>query len=155
MKNIIDYTKNHRKLSIVIGAVVLILLIAVALQKFTTLDPFTRAKYYLSGDYKARYYKPSGQTSIPEKTVSGPDAEKNLNIFIRQFAFVPNSNAIKTGTQVTWKNEDTVTHNVAGDGWASPDLLPGATFSKTFDQPGTYKYHCSIHPSMTGELIVQ
>ncbi len=59
---------------------------------------------------------------------------------------------------VTWTNNDSPTHTVTGDNGGdpgnSPNIPSGGTFSYLFDTPGTYTYHCSIHPSMTGTVIV-
>jgi len=142
-----------KKIKIILGAIILILIIAAGLQKFSGFKPFSLVKYYLSGDYKAQYYRPSQPEEIP--TYSGPSAENHLNIFIRDSKFIPNANAMPTGTIVTWYNEDKISHNITGDGWSSGDLATGQTFSKTFDSPGDYKYQCSIHPAMKGELIIK
>ena len=93
--------------------------------------------------------------SLGSATPTPAPADKQLNIFIRDSKFLPNSSAMTVGIQVTWYNDDNKTHRVAGDGWSSGDLAPGKTFSKVFSQPGDYKYYCSIHPAMTGEIIVQ
>lgn len=82
-------------------------------------------------------------------------ADKQLNIFIRDNGFTPNFNAMAKGAKATWFNEDKNVHSVVGDNWSSGQLTPGATFSKKFDEPGKYSYHCSIHPSETGEIIIQ
>ena len=84
-----------------------------------------------------------------------PDPEKQLNVFIRDSKFIPNLNAVKVGIKVTWFNEDTKTHTVTGEDWGSGEIAPGKAYSKTFDAAGEYQYHCSIHPSMTGEIIAK
>jgi plastocyanin len=67
---------------------------------------------------------------------------------------------VKVGTVVTWTNRDSTPHTIVSD-TASPvqfssDPLPtGASYSFTFIQAGTYPYHCSIHPSMMGTIVVQ
>lgn len=71
------------------------------------------------------------------------------------FAFSPDSVDIAVGGTVTWTNKDSVTHTVKGDSWGSGDIAAGATYSNTFDKAGTYAYHCSIHPSMTGTVVVK
>jgi plastocyanin len=45
-------------------------------------------------------------------------------------------------------------HTWTGSGWDSGDLANGASFSHTFTAPGTYAFHCNIHPSMTGSVTV-
>ncbi|MBU4142989.1 cupredoxin domain-containing protein [Patescibacteria group bacterium] len=84
-----------------------------------------------------------------------PDPEKQLNIFIRDNQFIPNFNPVKVGIKVTWFNEDNKNHTVTGDSWGSGEIAPGKAWSKTFDTAGDYKYHCSLYPSMTGEVIVK
>jgi plastocyanin len=76
---------------------------------------------------------------------------------IRDFAFAPADLTVGVGSTVTWKNEDGATHTVTGDddGFDSADLPGGAEFSQTFDEAGTFTYHCEIHPSMTGTVRVE
>lgn len=64
----------------------------------------------------------------------------------------------KAGTKVTWTNEDTAVHSIKDTSPLatpiSPDLAQGATFSITYDRPGTYSYICGIHQYMTGSVEV-
>ena len=81
-------------------------------------------------------------------------------ISIKNFAFDPSTLTVKTGTAVTWVNNDGAPHTIVSDTGApaaisSDTLSSGASFTFTFTQPGTYIYHCSIHPSMIGTVIVQ
>jgi hypothetical protein len=76
------------------------------------------------------------------------------------FAFDPPALTVKTGTAVTWVNNDSPPHALASDAgspvaFSSDPLATGASYTFTFTQTGTYRYHCSIHPSMTGTIIVQ
>ena len=61
------------------------------------------------------------------------------------------------GESVTWSNDDGAPHGLEyHDGVPGTDLLlPGASFSRQFDRPGTYDYNCSVHPYMTGRVIVR
>lgn len=77
--------------------------------------------------------------------------------------FTPPSVEIKTGTTVTWHNGEAVDypvvsgyHQVVADEgeFESPKVAPGARWSYTFLKPGTYNYHCGVHPTMTGQIIV-
>jgi len=79
------------------------------------------------------------------------------NVVISNFAFSPDSLTIQKGTTVVWKNEDNVTHTINSDigHVASEDILPGEEYEHTFNVPGTYNYHCGIHPSMKGTIIVK
>jgi amicyanin len=80
-------------------------------------------------------------------------------IAINNFAFSPATLTVKAGTTVTWTNEDSVPHTVVSDAgsavvFTSPALATGSSFPFTFTQAGTYTYHCSIHPSMKGTVVV-
>jgi len=78
------------------------------------------------------------------------------SVDIKDFQFNPAKVTIKVGGTVTWTNSGPSTHTVVGDGGIdSGDLSKGKSYSKTFDTEGTFNYHCSIHPSMTGQVIVQ
>lgn len=83
------------------------------------------------------------------------DNQLGLNVRIENFAFMPKSMTIGKGTKVTWTNYDDSTHTVTGEGWESENLQEGDTYSKTFNQLGTYNYTCSIHPEMTATIIVK
>lgn len=66
---------------------------------------------------------------------------------------------IRPGGSVTWTNKDGFAHTVTADpgqavNFDSKDVQPGATFSMTFAQAGTYAYHCNIHASMHGTVVV-
>lgn len=97
-----------------------------------------------------------GGTSSQTTTTSAAGAT-GTQVVMKNIAFDPATVTIKVGDTVTWTNEDSVTHTVVGDNneFQSGDLAQGDTFSFTFDQAGTYPYHCSIHPSMKGTVAVQ
>ena len=77
-------------------------------------------------------------------------------VAIRDFAFAPGTVTVAPGSTVTWTNGDGAAHTVTfDDGTGSGKLASGATFSRTFDAPGTYAYVCSIHSSMKGEVVVK
>jgi plastocyanin len=75
---------------------------------------------------------------------------------IKGFAFQPDVLKVEVGAKVTWTNDDTVAHTVTADtnSFASGNLQPRGSFSFTFTRQGTYAYHCSIHPSMHGSIVV-
>lgn len=79
------------------------------------------------------------------------------NVNIMGFAFNPSSLTISAGDTVTWTNQDSVSHTVTSDTGSeisSSSLSQGSTYSHTFNQAGTFSYHCSIHTSMKGTVTV-
>ncbi len=75
---------------------------------------------------------------------------------IKDFAFNPASLTVAVGGAATWTNQDTTGHTVtADDGSFDSKTLPnGQTFSQTFSTAGTFAYHCTIHPTMKGTIVV-
>ena len=71
--------------------------------------------------------------------------------------FTPMTLTVSVGTTVTWKFEDSTPHTVAADdnSFTSSPMSKGQTYTHTFDSAGTVKYHCSIHPFMTGTIVVK
>lgn len=72
-------------------------------------------------------------------------------------AYSPDTLSVAAGSTVTWTNTDAIAHTSTSDGnaWNSQTILPGGKFSFTFQNAGTYSYHCSIHPGMVGTVVVQ
>ena len=72
-------------------------------------------------------------------------------------AFMPDALTVPAGTTVTWTNTDSVAHTSTSDakGWDSGIVGPGQQFSVSLQTPGTYSYHCAIHPGMIGTVVVQ
>lgn len=95
-------------------------------------------------------------TATGSRVATGPVNE----ISIRNFTFSPVTETIKAGTSVTWTNRDAATHSVMSDDgdpepFATAPLVYGAARPIVFSKPGTYAYHCEIHPSMKGKVIVE
>ena len=78
-------------------------------------------------------------------------------VSIANFAFTPGEITIAPGVNVTWTNDDGAPHGLEyHDGVKGVDpLLPGSSFSRRFDRPGAYDYNCSVHPYMTGRVVVR
>ena len=88
------------------------------------------------------------------KTTGTTTSGSTVNIV--NFSFVPGTLPISVGTTVTWTNSDSTTHHVASDTgvFDSGDMAPNATFSYTFNNTGTFPYHCAIHTYMKGTIVV-
>ena len=74
---------------------------------------------------------------------------------IDNFTFAPARLTVKTGTTVTWRNEDDIPHTVAASNRLFKSNDTDDSFSFTFTAPGTYEYFCSLHPRMTGTVVVE
>ena len=108
----------------------------------------------------------SGQTktiavgNAPRKVVVQPGAGARAaaaSVSIANFAFAPGDLVVAPGQNVTWVNADGAPHGLKfGDGAPGVDpLLPGAQYSRVFDKAGTFDYVCSVHPYMTGRVVVR
>ena len=76
---------------------------------------------------------------------------------IDNFSFGPTALTVPVGTTVTWTNRDDIPHTVVSTDrvFKSKALDTDDKFSFVFSKPGTYSYFCSIHPKMTGQVVVQ
>jgi len=77
-------------------------------------------------------------------------------VSIDNFSFAPAMASTAVGSTITWTNRDDIPHTVVSTEktFKSPVLDTGEQFSHRFDAPGTYNYFCSIHPKMTGQIVV-
>jgi YVTN family beta-propeller protein len=82
--------------------------------------------------------------------------DSGVSVSIQSFAFMPQNATVTAGQMITWTNMDSQPHTVTSDDgfWDSGPLQPGDSFSVPLDQPGSYAYHCSIHPFMHGTVVV-
>jgi len=90
---------------------------------------------------------------------SGATAGGKVNkIEIKDFAFNPQKITVKSGEKITWINRDEEPHTVVSVGKKFPrssGLDTDQEFSITAGAPGTYEYFCSVHPKMTGTIVVE
>jgi plastocyanin len=98
-------------------------------------------------------------TSTPTPTTA-PASTNTTNpggsVVISNFSFQPPNLQVSVGTTVTWMNNDTTQHTVTSDtnAFDSGVLDPGGMFTFTFNQAGTFAYHCNIHTFMKGTITV-
>jgi plastocyanin len=80
----------------------------------------------------------------------------HLNVAITSFTFSPESLNVRVGDTVTWTNNDAVSHTSTSNTgvWSSPVLNHGQSYSFTFTSIGHFPYHCAIHISMLGVIVV-
>lgn len=87
-----------------------------------------------------------------QNTQTQPETANAIDIM--DFAFNPDAITVSKGTTVTWTNKDSAPHTVTGTAFTSETLSQGQSYSYTFNEAGTFEYHCNIHPSMLGKVIV-
>jgi plastocyanin len=94
---------------------------------------------------------PVGGVGAQEKAPAG------VEVKIDNFSFGPATVTVPVGTTVTWTNRDDIPHTaVSTDGvFKSKVMDTDDKFSFVFNKPGTYPFYCTIHPKMTGQIIVQ
>lgn len=107
------------------------------------------------GIWGYKYFKKSYPASTSSSATSTPTASTSNAISVKNFAFNPAQTTVTKGTEVTFTNNDSVTHNITFDSFNSGNLVPGTTYKHTFDADGAFNYHCSIHPTMKGIITVQ
>jgi plastocyanin len=92
--------------------------------------------------------------TIENSIAAGPST---VEIKIDNFSFTPPTLTVKAGTQITWTNGDDIPHTVVSDNqsFKSKVLDTDDKFTYTASKPGTYSYFCSIHPKMTGKVVVE
>ncbi len=103
--------------------------------------------------------QPPGPATTQQTPIPGGNT-----VAIKNFAFSPATMTVTQGTTVIWMNQDSAEHQIINDAsgsnpegaiFKSNPLPNGASYSFTFNTPGTYPYHCTIHPSMKGTITVK
>lgn len=92
----------------------------------------------------------------PAAAQSSPRA-KSVTVDLRSLRYSKGKIEIEAGTTIVWRNRDPLTHTVTSDSGSfdSGDLKPGASWSHTFTEPGTFSYHCTPHPLMRATVVVR
>lgn len=106
-------------------------------------------------------YKTVTTVSTPTSTpsVSGQPTVGGSKIVIQNFKYSPSTLTVKAGDTITFTNMDSVPHSIVSDdgkSFSTGELTQGQ--STTFTAPakaGTYPFHCSVHPTITGTIVVQ
>lgn len=139
--------------------IIILVLVVVGIAAYYMFGKNSSNNYVSPTPTNSGIYTPT-PTATPEISVSStPKATvgASVTVDIRNFSFNPATLNIKTGTKVTWVNNDSVSHTVTSDSGSllnSPTLSPGQSFSFTFNNAGTINYHCSIHPMIKGDVVV-
>jgi plastocyanin len=101
----------------------------------------------------------AGGDATTTTEAGGDAAEGDQSVAIANYAFDPESITVKVGTKVTWTNSDDFDHTATSDDGAPAEFDTGELESEgsgdfTFEEPGTYGYHCDIHSYMEGTVEV-
>lgn len=99
----------------------------------------------------------NNQNQTPAPAIQTISA-KTYNVSIVNFAFSPSTLNINKGDTIVWTNNDSAPHQVKGDALgslSSPVMTLKQTYSFIFNDASTFNYHCAIHPSMTGVVVVK
>ena len=102
---------------------------------------------------------PAAPTPAPSPAPSGSSSSVSIPAgasTLTTTAFSPDVADIQAGPTITWTNRDSVSHTSTSDGsgWNSGSVAPGGQFAFTFQNAGTFSYHCTIHPNMIGTIVV-
>ncbi len=93
-------------------------------------------------------------STVQKSVAAGPPT---VDVKIDNFSFTPATLTVKAGTQIIWTNGDDIPHTVVSEdqSFKSKVLDTDEKFTFTASKPGTYSYFCSIHPKMTGKVVVE
>jgi plastocyanin len=89
-------------------------------------------------------------------TAKAESSAANADVKIDNFSFGPQIVTVPVGATVTWTNHDDIPHTVVSTEGVFKSKVRDTDekFSYTFDKAGTYPYYCTIHPKMTGQILV-
>jgi plastocyanin len=109
----------------------------------------TNARGILAATFAAALFL----AAAPPLPAHAADAEVKID----NFSFTPERITVKAGTTVTWINEDDIPHTVTSSAklFKSKALDTDDKYAFTFTTPGVYQYFCSLHPHMTGTVVVE
>ena len=100
-----------------------------------------------------------GACALPLSALILPGQAQNapVQVGIDNFTFNPQKLTVKAGTTVIWTNKDDIPHAVAAVNkeFKSKTLDTDDRYAFTFTTPGSYEYFCSLHPHMTGTVVVE
>ena len=93
---------------------------------------------------------------MPSEAEGGEKVERAVKVDIADFAYDPDPVRVQEGGKVIWMNEDAAPHTATADdgSFDTGTIEEGKIQSETFKEPGTYAYHCEIHPTMHGTVEV-
>jgi amicyanin len=122
--------------------------------------PITLSRYFGHRGKPPATVPPAAQAppaQAPAPAAGGAAAAGAAMVRIANLSFTTKELQVHVGTRVRWVNQDQLQHSVtADDGSFDSGLIePGQSYERVFAQPGSYAYHCTPHPFMTGKVVVE
>lgn len=122
--------------------------------------PITLSRYFGHRGKPPATVPPAAQAppaQAPAPAAGGAAAAGAAMVRIANLSFTTKELHVHVGTRVRWVNQDQLQHSVtADDGSFDSGLIePGQSYERVFAQPGSYAYHCTPHPFMTGKVVVE
>lgn len=84
----------------------------------------------------------------------GCGGDGKVKVDMKDFQYFPREITIEQGQTIQWRNVDIEAHSITARDWDSGTIEPGKSYSRKFDVPGTYEFHCVFHPDMVGKVTV-
>ncbi|MDE2218042.1 MAG: cupredoxin domain-containing protein [Patescibacteria group bacterium] len=94
-------------------------------------------------------------SAISSMATQEEKSSKIRYVSVINFSFNPKVLNISKGDSVIWRNQDSAPHQIAGANLDGPVMSNGQSYTFVFNSAGTFDYHCAIHPSMTGTILVK
>ena len=116
--------------------------------------PITLSRFHLrTSPPQARL----SRLASPRAAARSSRGAKPVTVDLRSLRYSKGKVEVEAGTTIVWRNRDPLTHTVTSDSGSfdSGDLKPGASWSHTFTEPGTFSYHCTPHPLMQATVVVR
>ncbi|MDE1852856.1 MAG: cupredoxin domain-containing protein [Thaumarchaeota archaeon] len=157
---------NKRRKAVSTAAIAVVVVVVVAVAGIAAYVVLTKGGSPPSGPStvtSSSHSVSSVGVSMPSGA-STPPSNWNSSHIVSNLFFSPDVIVVVIGVNntVVWTNEDSVQHTVystsvpsGASGFKSNIISQGGTFSVTFQTPGVYKYYCTLHPWMGGEVIVK
>jgi plastocyanin len=97
-----------------------------------------------------------GLRAAAGQSATSATASRAKSVRIENFAYRPTPLTVTAGTRVTFSNRSGTAHTATenGGGFDTGPIKPGTAESVAFRRPGTYSFHCTIHPFMHGKIVV-
>jgi plastocyanin len=133
-----------KKTKIISGAIIILLLLGLGVYFFMLKNPLPENNLTQEDSFKSNFES----SNVP----------LTYQVGISEYKFSPSVTVVPKGSKVVWTNNDPVVHTVTSDNGtelASSLIANGTAYYHIFNISGTFDYHCSMHPTMKGQVIVQ